>query len=104
MNTNVKPLYNGRASFGEVGPKEQIPHHTDPEGAAPIFTPDAGEVERVRALLPARRPEGLDRSRDPIQDVARRLRREHLGGDRGEYALISAGDLDAILAWIEERA
>lgn len=104
MNTNVKPLYHGRASFGPQGPQEQVPHHSDPKDARPIFNPDAADIERIRHHLPGRRPEGLDRSRDPIQDVARRLRREHLGDAQTGYALVSTGDLDAILAWIEERA
>lgn len=102
---DIKPRYQGRASFGEVGPQAQVPHHMDDQELVPIFTPDAGEVERVRALLPAREGATPTRPRDPIQDVARRLRREHLGGNRdGGYALIDAADLDLILAFVEERA
>lgn len=105
MNDNVKPLYNGRAHFGAPGPKEQIPHHTDPKDARPIFEPDEGTIERIRRALPGQSRPGVDVATDPIVMVARRLRREHLGEDSaGSYALISAADLDTLLAWVEERA
>lgn len=90
----------GRADFS-------VPEPVDPgpKGARPIEAPDAQTIERLREGIAAHRANlPVDRTPAGVLDVARRLRREHLGGDAPGYAVISAADLDLILAFVEERA
>lgn len=90
----------GRADFSVAEPVDN-----GPEGARPIEAPDARTIERLREGIAERKATlPVDRTPAGVLDVARRLRREHLSGDGQGYALVTAADLDLILAFVEERA
>lgn len=111
MNQNLQTkLDQARAADRPQGRARFLPANVPvvdngPEGSRPLYEPTPGEVARLREGIASHvSAQPLDRSTRGVLDVARRLRREHLSGDNVGYALVSAADLDLILAFVEERA